>query len=318
MAAAVTRSPTPEHKGLDHDHAQDWPQSLSCTLPGCSHPIVDPVLLACRHTTTSHGKINAVYNRACLIKTKMKNYQDSYLDKNICPGCKREIVVLKASQYKNHPLLKEIEKYNQTAEAVSWKEKFDQQLQSIKATGQLSFIVSSSLLTPTPLEITNERDCAELEEKGLIERISDLCWDHICRNTNERLNGLGFCTEYSIQNGKRFIQCIYRNYKFTLSLNQSNRLRLEAIAPSTWEEYRGWARDHSTISREVRYYLFPQIKTALKVGSCFALYACVAYALNPYQGISGLVRSTLVTMAAGFTVLKAYPYISKLFSRGSE
>ncbi|HSW72652.1 MAG TPA: hypothetical protein VLG44_04520 [Chlamydiales bacterium] len=318
MSAAAIRSPIPEHKGLDQDHARDWPQSISCTLPGCSHPIVDPVLLACRHTTTSHGKINAVYNRACLIKAMMKNYQDAYEDRNDCPGCKREIVVLKASQYKNHPLLKEIGKYNQTPEAASWQKQFDQQLQSMEVTERLSFIISSSLLTPTPLEITDERNCTELEQKGFIQRVANLCWDHFHRNSNERPNNFNLDVSYSIQNGKRFIRCIYRNYMFALSLNQHNRLSLEAIAPSTWGEYRDWALNNSTIARETRYYLFPHLKTALKVGSCFGVYAIVSFALNPYQGLSGLIRSTLVPLAAGFTVLKAYPYISKLFSRGSE
>lgn len=316
MASAITRSPTLEHKGLDQDVPLAWDKTISCTLPGCTHPIVDPVLLACRHTTQSHGKINAVYNRACLIKAMMKNYKDSN-DGNSCPGCKREIVVLKASQYKNHPLMKEIEKYNQTTDAASWQKQFDQQLKSMEETDRYTFIARRSCLTPTPLEITDERNCTELESEGFIQRVGDLCWNHFHRNTNESPNTFDYQSSYSIQNGKRFIECIYRNFRFTISLNQHNRLSLEEIAPSTWGEYRNWAIGHLTTSREIRYYLFPHLRTALKVGCCFALYASVLFALNPHQGLSGLIRSTLAPLIAGFTLLKAYPYISKLCSRGN-
>ena len=306
MASLVTRSPILEHKGLDHELPQAWDKAISCTLPGCSHPIVEPILLGCRHSHASHGKINAVYNRACLMKAMFENSKEDLLGDLYCPGCKRAIMVLKPSQYKNHPILKEIARHSTTSEFALSKEKFDREIQLLSDTNIHLFNSCKSILTPTPLEITNDRKVTELDEAGLHQRVSKLCSFHIFSNTKTS-RSVNYSVGYSIQSGKRFIYCVQRNFKFTLILNASNRVSLEEISHTTWEEYRDWVLSSSTISNEIRYYLYPQMKTVLKVGSFFSIIAGLSFALSPYQ--------MLQTTVAVFAVLKAYPYISKLFSR---
>lgn len=280
-----------EHKG------PDWDPAISCQMPGCNHPIPDPVLLSCNH----YGK-KAVYNKVCLLRALINKITTHRGREIYCPSCQREIVALKLTDYRTHPLLVKIDTFNRDDKSVKWRERFSDALQKMEAEKNDHYVSVRSLITPTPLVF---RDGAplQIDLESVRRRAENICSRFISKNSPEEV--LDFLFDAKVVNEELVITCVHKNHQFSLTLNRWNRLTLELISSSSWDKYLEWVQKHS----------LPSLKTTIKAASCAMIYGGISYLALSSLGLARVPGAYVVPIAAGCAIFKAYPWIKKCVTR---